>query len=237
MNLRKNHYRYPFRTPCELAPQFLVAGRGEPRPSLGARLASACSLPHPLRAGWGRVGMRPSVRARVVREGVAVVASRGWLPALRPTPPCARVPRRAALRGRHLCVARAPRTPHNPKDDTRRLSWPARAKFVLSNSRRGRLVSRSLVKPLRRNRRGVSRARSGGPFTFVTRPAPRPQPQPMDHARITHRRRAGFVQRARRRGCNVRSLGYDKTATFPKLYYVCVATLHGRARGGPPPRL
>ena len=35
------------------------------------------------RAGWGRVGMRPSVRARVVREGV-VRLSRG---PLRPTPP------------------------------------------------------------------------------------------------------------------------------------------------------
>ena len=59
MNLRKDHYRYPFRTPCELA--------FGPRPALGS--ASACSLPLLLGAsGWGRVGMRPSVRARVVRE-------------------------------------------------------------------------------------------------------------------------------------------------------------------------
>ena len=67
MNLRKDHYRYPFRTPCELA--------FGPRPALGS--ASACSLPLLLGAsGWGRVGMRPSVRARVVREGCRALVAR-----------------------------------------------------------------------------------------------------------------------------------------------------------------
>ena len=41
MNLRKDHYRYPFRTPCELA--------FGPRPALGS--ASACSLPRGLLFG------------------------------------------------------------------------------------------------------------------------------------------------------------------------------------------
>ena len=95
--------------------------RTGPRPILWLRAAASRApgrgwplrAPFPLRAGWGRVGMRPSVRARVVREGVRPSSSpraSGRLPALRPTPPCARVARRAAFVAAVVRRARTPTT-------------------------------------------------------------------------------------------------------------------------------
>ena len=95
--------------------------RTGPRPILWLRAAASRApgrgwplrAPFPLRAGWGRVGMRPSVRARVVREGVRPSSSpraSGRLPALRPPPPCARVARRAAFVAAVVRRARTPTT-------------------------------------------------------------------------------------------------------------------------------
>ena len=95
--------------------------RTGPRPILWSRAAASRApplggrgwplrAPFPLRAGWGRVGMRPSVRARVVREGVVPSSSpRASGPAARP-PPHPTVRARRSSRGPSWppsCAARA----------------------------------------------------------------------------------------------------------------------------------
>ena len=78
MNLRKDHYRYPFRTPCELA--------FGPRPALGS--ASACSLSSRLLLGGVRgLGARGhAAECKSSRRSGGLSRACRAVP-LRPTPP------------------------------------------------------------------------------------------------------------------------------------------------------